>query len=147
MWIFFVVSALSTMLTVLPVSGHDLTAYQWKNRVLLIFSPTDADPFFEALNRNISEELSEMNHRDLIVLRVFETAPSFIEEKLLSPEDAEKLRERFRVRAGRFTVILIGKDGGVKMVRENQVELREIFDLIDGMPMRQQEMRQKGPIR
>jgi hypothetical protein len=65
----------------------------------------------------------------------------------LSPEDTQKLRRRFGVRPGRFTVILIGKDGGVKMLREDRVELQEIFDLIDSMPMRQQEMQEKGKTR
>jgi hypothetical protein len=30
------------------------------------------------------------------------------------------------------------------MVREHRAELQEIFDLIDSMPMRQREMREKG---
>jgi hypothetical protein len=38
---------------------------------------------------------------------------------------------------------LVGKDGGIKLKRGDQVDLREIFGLIDSMPMRQREMRQK----
>jgi len=132
------------MLMVTPALGHDLASYRWKNRILLIFSPTDSNSDFEAFNQSLARELSEVKLRDLILLRVFETAPSFIEDKPLSPEDAEKLRDRFRVRSGHLTVILIGKDGGVKMISEDQVELQEIFNLIDSMPMRQQEMMEKG---
>jgi len=144
---YYAAMILGTMLMVTPALGHDLASYRWKNRILLIFSPTDTDTGFEAFNQSLARELSEVKLRDLILLRVFETAPSFIEDKPLSPEDAEKLRDRFRVRPGHFTVILIGKDGGVKMVREERVELQEIFDLIDSMPMRQQEMRKEGSIR
>jgi hypothetical protein len=135
------------MLMVTPALGHDLTPYRWKNRILLIFSPTDTDTGFEAFNQSLAREISEVKLRDVILLRVFETPPSFIEDKPLSHGDAEKLRDRFRVRSGHFTVILIGKDGGVKMVREERVELQEIFDLIDSMPMRKQEMIQKGQAR
>jgi hypothetical protein len=80
----------------------------------------------------------------LIVFRVFEDGPSRVQEKPLSSEEAEALRRRFSVQSGRFAVILIGKDGGVKMVREHEADLQEIFDRIDAMPMRQREMREKG---
>lgn len=138
---------LGTMLMVTPALGHDLASYRWKNRILLIFSPTDTDTGFEAFNQSLAGEISEVKLRDLILLRVFETPPSFIKDKPLSPEDAEKLRDRFQVRSGHLTVILIGKDGGVKMISEDQPALQEIFDLIDGMPMRQREMRKEGSIR
>jgi hypothetical protein len=43
-----------------------------------------------------------------------------------------------------FSLILVGKDGGIKLKRSDQVDLREVFELIDSMPMRQNEMRQKS---
>jgi hypothetical protein len=132
------------MLTSLPVLGADLTSYRWKNRLLLVFSPTESDPGFAAFDPNVSRELAAVKDRDLIVFRVFEKGPSRVDEHPLSSEDAQNLRRRFEVGPGRFTVILIGKDGGVKMVREHRAELQEIFDLIDSMPMRQREMREKG---
>lgn len=144
---FFVALTLGTITMVSTSSGHDLKPYQWKNRVFLVFSPTDADPAFKAFNQSISREVSEMKRRDLIVLRIFETGPSFLEENPLLHEDAENLRDRFRVKPGRFCVILVGKDGGVKMVREDRAELQEFFDLIDSMPMRQKEMRQQDQAR
>jgi len=44
---------------------------------------------------------------------------------------------------GAFTVVLIGKDGGEKLRREEGANLGEIFGLIDTMPMRRREMRGK----
>ena len=41
-----------------------------------------------------------------------------------------------------FAAILIGKDGGEKYRRYDVPELDGIFALIDGMPMRQDEMSQ-----
>jgi hypothetical protein len=40
-------------------------------------------------------------------------------------------------------VVLIGKDGGEKLRREEGGTLREIFGLIDTMPMRRREMQGK----
>jgi hypothetical protein len=135
------------MLIISPIMGADLTTYRWKNRLLLVFSPTTFDPGFAAFNLNVSRELHEVKDRDLIVFRIFEKGLSSLAEQPLSPEDAEKLRRRFEVKPSIFTVILIGKDGGVKMVREQRAELQEIFDLIDSMPMRQREMMERGETR
>jgi hypothetical protein len=41
-----------------------------------------------------------------------------------------------------FQVLLVGKDGGVKLRRGTPVVAAEITALIDTMPMRQNEMRQ-----
>ena len=123
--------------------GADLAAYRWKNRLLLVFSPTRSNSAFARFNQDLSSRALDVEDRDLIVFRIHEGGPSQRGEDPLSTEDAEELRRRFGVRPGVFTVILIGKDGGVKMVREDQAGLQEIFDLIDSMPMRQREMREK----
>ncbi|MBW2492220.1 MAG: DUF4174 domain-containing protein, partial [Deltaproteobacteria bacterium] len=39
---------------------------------------------------------------------------------------------------------LIGKDGGIKLKRNDQIDLETIFELIDSMPMRNDEIRQKN---
>jgi hypothetical protein len=38
----------------------------------------------------------------------------------------------------------VGKDGSVKLNRQEQTRLEDIFALIDAMPMRREEMRQKS---
>jgi ATP-dependent Zn protease len=43
-----------------------------------------------------------------------------------------------------FTVILIGKDNGEKMRSHEPVTLIRLFDLIDNMPMRKDEIRYKN---
>ena len=40
-----------------------------------------------------------------------------------------------------FNILLIGKDGGVKSVWSRVVETKEIFALVDAMPMRRSEMK------
>jgi hypothetical protein len=134
------------MVTISPALGTDLAGYRWKNRLLLIFSPTRSNPNFATFNQDLMRRSLEVDDRDLIVFRILEEGPSQRGKKPLAPEDAENLRRRFGARPGVFTVILIGKDGGVKMVREDHAELQEIFDLIDSMPMRQREMREQGEI-
>jgi hypothetical protein len=61
----------------------------------------------------------------------------------LNSGQALSLRKQLFVPPGQFMVILIGKDGGEKFRQDRKVELKDIFKIIDVMPMRQQEMKKK----
>ena len=135
------VVAVSGISPVTAASGIDLSDYRWKHRLLFIFAPSVTDATFLALDKRLSQSSPEIEDRDVIIFRIIENSDSRVADKLLSPEDAEALRRRFATAPGRFTVVLVGKDGGVKLVGDRDVDLQSIFRLIDSMPMRQQEMR------
>jgi hypothetical protein len=63
--------------------------------------------------------------------------------KRLSSGQGFSLRKNFSVPLGQLMSILVGKDGGVKFRQDRILELKEIFRVIDAMPMRQQEMKKK----
>jgi len=49
---------------------------------------------------------------------------------------AGDLRRRYGLRAGRFAVLLIGKDGHVALRREGVISAAQLQGAIDAMPMR-----------
>ena len=55
---------------------------------------------------------------------------------------ADDFYQRFVVAGKQFRVMLVGKDGNVKLDRHKPVFTKELFALIDAMPMRQHEMQQ-----
>ncbi len=57
---------------------------------------------------------------------------------------ATGLRSRFGVSPRQFRVILVGKDGGMKLSSASPVSAAELFRVIDAMPMRRLEMRNRG---
>jgi len=122
----------------------DLRQFQWKNRLLFLFAPQRSDRFFNDLQNEIMVNKNEIEDRDLVVFEILESGPSFINGVSLDAQTAAALREKFDAPLGRFTVILVGKDGGVKLKRPTGTRLNDIFALIDAMPMRQEEMRQKS---
>jgi hypothetical protein len=127
-------------------NGQDkirLKDYQWKNRLILAFSPSTKDKGYRAFAKDIALQAEEVIDRDLLVFHILETGEIRLGETSLPTGSGNYIRESFSIRPGRFTVLLIGKDGGVKLRREGGVELGEIFSLIDTMPMRQREMREK----
>ncbi len=133
--------------TTLPARGSELAPYRWKNRLLLVFAPNALDSDLAAFEKNLSARSAEVLDRDLLVFRILEEGASSRGDEPLAFNDAASLRRRYKIKPGRFTVILIGKDGGLKLVRECRGALQEIFDLIDTMPMRRREMREKNAAR
>ncbi|NTV42481.1 MAG: DUF4174 domain-containing protein [Syntrophobacteraceae bacterium] len=122
----------------------DFEQFQWKNRLLFVFAPESTNPLFERLQREISTRKHEVDDRDLVIFEILELGISKMNGTQLDPHTAPSLRKRFDISPKTFTLILVGKDGGVKLKRNDHVKLEEIFRLIDSMPMRQDEMRQKG---
>lgn len=125
-------------------SPLDLSQFKWKNRLLLLFAPHRDHPFFDSLHQAMISRKGEVKDRDLIVFEMFEEGPSTVNGEDLNPQTALMLRVKYNIQPGEFTIILIGKDGGVKLNRREKTEIEDIFGLIDSMPMRQQEIRGKN---
>jgi len=124
--------------------GVDLSQFRWKKRLLFLFSPDNSHPFFVQLHESLGIQKSETLERDLIIFEIFEYGTSRMNSEFIDPMITRALREKFRVVSGEFTVILLGKDGGIKLKRHDRTELKDIFGLIDSMPMRQEEMHKKN---
>ena len=141
--IFFILIALN-----LCVPGEatpmDLTQFQWKNRLLFLFAPDRSHPFYDHLYSQIVEQKSEVEDRDLVVFSVLLRGSSQMNTTAIDRQEADSFRDRFKIPPNEFSLILIGKDGGIKLRRNDQVDLAEVFELIDSMPMRRNEMRQKN---
>jgi len=122
----------------------DLTQFQWKNRLLLIFAPDDNDSLFKKLQSEIIAQEAEVEDRDMIVFELLGLGSSRMNRALLDQSKVDSIRRHFSVPQRSFKVILIGKDGGIKLKRNDQIDLETIFELIDSMPMRKDEIRQKN---
>jgi hypothetical protein len=110
--------------------------------LLLIFSPSSQTPAFQKLVDQLQQQREGVADRDLVVFSLLNDDQSRVGETVLNRPEVQPLRGRFRVTADEFRVVLIGKDGTVKL-NEPAVQLSDIFALIDSMPMRQQEMQEK----
>ena len=121
----------------------DLTQFQWKNRLLFLFAPDVNNLPFKNLHSEIAAQQAEVKDRDLVVFEVLERNPSRMDSAPLDRQAADSIRDRFGVPPNKFSLILVGKDGGIKLKRHDQADLEEIFKLIDSMPMRQNEMQRK----
>jgi hypothetical protein len=115
----------------------DLTQFQWKNRLLFIFAKDVNHPLFKELQSQIAAQKAEVEDRDLIVFEVPEKGPARMGTTPLDRQQVDSIRNQFDIPSNAFSLILVGKDGGIKLKREDRVDLRAVFGLIDSMPMRQ----------
>ena len=122
----------------------DLEAYQWKNRILLVFAPSSDADAYKRQTREFEGQEDGIVDRDLIVLELFENGGSRLGDTPLSEKTVKRIRRQFGVGGGEFSIMLIGKDGTVKLRSPAPVSVSDIFSLIDSMPMRKQEMILKG---
>lgn len=111
-------------------------AHRWRHRLLLVFADNADHPALHRQHTQWKADTTGAEERQLQLVQI--TGKH-------SPPNAAALREQFGVPAKGFHVLLIGKDGGVKLRRTEPVAMPALFTLIDSMPMRQEEMRRGNP--
>ncbi len=114
---------------------------RWKKRPLLLFAEDEGDPRLQQQLSAVQATRSQFDERDMLLVVILGTGPSRVEERVLTAEDAERLRDSYGVDGGTFALRLVGKDGGVKREARDVVPMDALYDLIDAMPMRREEMR------
>ena len=142
------------LLSVLAPATHaqqTIDSYRHTNRLLLLFAPDRNDPRFRQQLANLDPHAADLTDRDLIVVSLTKNqVPPLTPDALRRPATvsarrSEQIlaRRRFKVSENTFTVLLIGKDGGEKFRSNLPITNDQLIQLIDAMPMRQQEIRER----
>ena len=117
----------------------NLAGYLWKNRIVIVFAKSQSDARVQRFRREWNGRREGTSDRDLLLVEMFEKGASRIGDEIIAPASAVKLWSEFEVEPDNTTFVLIGKDGTEKL-RETEIDLDEIFEVIDAMPMRKREM-------
>lgn len=118
-------------------------SFSRSHRHLLLFAPSADDDRLARMERALERHATAVSDRDLQVHRAAGDAATGPAGRA-PHDDPATLRDAWDVPADAFCLILVGKDGGEKLRRYEPVDLSEIFALIDSMPMRRREMRERG---
>lgn len=121
-------------------AGADLSRFQWRRRLLVVFAPVPQDPRLAAQRLRLAERRGGYAERDLTVIEVAGRSV-LVDGTRDRALDSYELRVHFEIEDNAFATILIGKDGGEKLRRDGLMPNDLLFDTIDAMPMRRQEMR------
>ena len=121
-------------------TAAELSDYLWQSRPLLVFAPTDSDPRLLETMRRIESSRCDFADRDMVHGRIVTDGTSTLDGNMVDTNQAQRLRSEFGIGANSFSVVLIGKDGGEKLRVDDIPDLEAIYAVIDGMPMRGNEM-------
>ena len=122
-------------------AARTMTGLTWEKRVLLVFAP--ADDHVERRRQRVLLDAVEtgLAERDMTVIEAFADDRLAIDGQQQAAGGVG-FYNRFGIRGDEFRVILVGKDGSVKLERDHPVASSDLFALIDSMPMRRYEMLQ-----
>ena len=127
----------------LCVRAQDLESLRWKNRVILLYTHSLDHPEYKKMETGLQADAAGVATRKIIIFTIVGEQVS----RGLPVEIWEKLGPR----AGRipdlaegFRLELIGLDGGLKYTTTTATSREQLWALIDGMPMRREELRTKG---
>ncbi len=119
----------------------NLDQYQWKNRLLLLFAPSEKSRELSAQLKQLQQEAAKVQDRDLKVFSFVEKGTSHAGQLPVTVGSAQTIRKRYNVEGNETLLLLIGKDGGLKMKDKMPVATSKVYQLIDSMPMRRREMK------
>ncbi|WP_405110703.1 DUF4174 domain-containing protein [Phaeobacter sp. BS52] len=112
-----------------PGASVELDDLMWLHRPIVVFADSPADPRFHEQMERLTDGAEALLDRDVVVLT--DTDPSV----------KSALRKKLRPRG--FMLVLIGKDGGVKLRKPQPWTVRELSRTIDKFPSRLREVEER----
>ena len=129
------------------MDSQDLKTHQWKNRVILILSNDAENQAYKTQINDLKNSSEGCAERKLLMYQVLPnqlTTHHFKGDKRKPSPSSSDLYKEFMSASDSFKMILIGLDGGIKEKRNEPISSKELFAIIDGMSMRQAEIRKNN---
>lgn len=112
-----------------PAADSDLSEFLWTNRPIVVFADTSADPRFQQQIDMLSAGEDMLLDRDVVVLTDTD------------PAAGSALRKKLRPRG--FQLVMVDKDGVVKLRKPFPWSVRDLTRSIDKTPLREREIRDR----
>ncbi|WP_246209475.1 DUF4174 domain-containing protein [Pikeienuella piscinae] len=110
----------------LHAAENPLAGYLWEARPVVVFADSPKDPRYQKQMEDFARREPDILERDVVLLTDTDPAAN------------GPLRQKLRPRG--FMMVLIGKDGEIKLRRPNPMSVDALTRLIDRIPLRQQEI-------
>ncbi len=121
-----------------PYGGERL-----QTRPIMIYAESPGHP--DALEQLaiLGSDLGALAEREVIIVQVYGSGVSRYRGQPMAPSSAKSWHDRYRAGRWPFEVVLVGKDGGVKLRRPRVVEMEELLEVIEALPVRREEVYQR----
>ncbi|UWQ38545.1 DUF4174 domain-containing protein [Leisingera aquaemixtae] len=119
----------STSDLIQPGYDVELEEFQWTHRPVVVFADSPEDPRYHEQIERLMQGAEALRKRDVVVLTDTD------------PAAKSALRKKLRPRG--FMLVLVGKDGGVKLRKPHPWTVRELSRTIDKFPDRLREVEER----
>ncbi|MCG7600610.1 DUF4174 domain-containing protein [Halomonas sp. McH1-25] len=150
----FTLLGLVTLTIGLPSSGHALAADNPANplvtdrglfRPLILVTPSLDNADYHRIRMQLQAQRDAFEQRKMVLYSI-EAGNGHRAGRPMTPYETQAVLEAMDVSPdGPLTVILVGMDGGKKMQLEGFVPPRQVFDIIDNMPIRRSDNERETP--
>ena len=140
--IFITLTALCSMSSML--SAQDLEKHLWNHRVIILYTPDSTLSHYQNQLTEFRKVDHDLGERKIALYQVIDQSYMYTDFKKNTsqrfpwlPLDQKNLKIKDR---STTSLTLIGLDGGIKLQTQRLVKRKELFDIIDSMPMRRAEL-------
>lgn len=118
---------------------QSLNQYSWEKRQLIVFTPNQDHAEYLIFKQALKNSVLEIEDRKLHTWHVVNNEAVTLDYQEVNDFTSAEIRSNFNVDINDFSIVLIGYDQEEKL-RLTRTDLNTIFDTIDQMPMRIQEL-------
>lgn len=138
---------MSLMVISLKASGGSLDGYLFDTRPVILFTSSADHPKFRSQLSAFARYECEFYKRDIEIMTVVNNGTAIIDGATLSNEDVSYLRDELEVGPYTELLVLVGKDGRVKLRAHMPLSGEDLLRLVDAMPMRRIEQATRPKVR
>lgn len=127
--------------------GQDFDKYKWENRIVIVQASEKISEKFQNQIKEFKNSADGLIERKLIVYQCIGATCKVLNYKQKKDDDWKtKNKKEFSSLDEKveFMVTLIGLDGGIKLQKTEVITRKALFKIIDAMPMRASELRNKN---
>ena len=133
------------ILLVSHISAQDniMVEHKWQKRIICIVADNATDSLYKYQIAELTEDVKGLEERKLMIYDIHKD-----KYRILFPKESASqwaysndIYQKYTESEASFNLLLIGLDGGIKLRQQDFLTTKELFRIIDSMPMRRAEIR------
>jgi hypothetical protein len=122
------------------IYAQNLKSHQWKNRLLLVITDDINNEIYKNQITELERHVNGLKERKLVVYHIKKESFKIGLIENSGWQESISLYKTYNKTTTSFKILLIGLDGGTKLEQNNLLHCKDLFSVIDVMPIRKTEI-------
>lgn len=127
----------------MKTQSQDLSSHQWNDRLVLILTDDTNNNTYQNQIDELYSDKQGLEDRKLVIYTVLPKKFKRDDRKNRGWIKSDELYSKFKKSEEPFEILLIGLDGGIKLLKSEFLSNEDLFGRIDQMPMRKNEIQRR----